>query len=193
MSLITTEIDVINKALTLLGDRVISSRSENNERARVMDAIYDNTRDRILRECPWNFAVKRVKLSSSGTPVWGDYGYLYPLPTDFLYMMETDGATDYTIEGGNILSDATNGVAGGTLSIRYVSRVTDVSRMDPLFTEALAFRLAYDACEKITQSNTKKDYLYREYETTMARAKRYNGQEDNAYYYVQDEWIKARA
>jgi len=187
-----TEIDVINKALTLLGGNQITSRSENTEAAKTMDALYDGCRDRVLRECPWNFAVTRTSVASSGTPAWGDFGFLYPKPSDFLYMISLKDHDDYTLEGDNILADATDGLTSGPLKFKYVARVTDTSRYDVLFVEALAYRLAYEACERITQSNTKSSGLLQEYEVTMARAKRINGQEDAPENYVEDEWIRAR-
>lgn len=187
-----TEIDIINKALTLLGDVQIASRSENSPPAKAMDALYDGARDRVLRECPWNFAVKRTSLASSGTPAWGDFDKTYPLPADFLYLMHTEDFSDYALEGQEILADPTNNVSGGPLKIKYVARITDASRYDTLFTEALAYRLAYEACERITQSNTKKADLFQEYELTVTRAKRINGQEDAPEAYVEDEWNIAR-
>lgn len=187
-----TEIDIINKSLTLLGGNQITSRSENTEAAKTMDAIYDGCRDRVLRECPWNFAVTRTSIASSGTPAWGDFGFLYPKPSDFLQMINTKDHDDYTLEGENILANATDGLTSGPLSIKYVARVTDTSRYDTMFVEALAYRLAYEACERITQSESKKSGLFQEYELTMTRAKRINGQEDAPEKYVEDEWIRAR-
>lgn len=187
-----TEIDIINKALTLLGGKSIVSRTENSPSAKTMDVLYDGALDRLLRECPWNFAVKRATLASSGTPEWGDFDALYPVPNDFLYMMHVQDFEDYTIEESNILADPTNNVEGGPLKIKYVARITDASRFDTLFCEALAYRLAYEACERITQSNTKKSDLFQEYELTVGRAKRINGQEDAPENYVEDEWVTAR-
>lgn len=192
MPSLATEIDVINKALVLVGDRAIGARTDNNERARVMDSIYDDVLDRVLRECPWNFAIKRVNIASSGAPAWGKFSYKYALPSDFLYMMHTQDFEDYTIEEGYILADTTSSTVGTGLNIRYVARITDATRFDSLFTQALSYRLAYEACERLTQSNTKKSDLYQEYELTMTRAKRINGQEDSPNDYVEDDWITAR-
>lgn len=187
-----TEIEIINKSLTLLGGNQITSRQENSPSAKTMDALYDGCRDRVLRECPWNFAVKRASLASDGTPTWGDFAYTYPVPADFLYLMHTEDFEDYTIEGGKIVANATGNVTGGALKIKYVARIEDAAAFDTLFTEALAYRLAYEACERITQSNTKKADLFQEYELTMTRAKRINGQEDAPEDYVEDSWILAR-
>jgi hypothetical protein len=187
-----TEIDVINRALLALGDRQITARTENNERARIMDAIYDGVRDMVLRECPWNFASKQVSIAKSATytPVF-DYGNAYALPADFLYMLRIKDDQEYRMQDNYILSDPV-GSTSTSISIEYVRRITDMSTADSLFVEALSARLAYDACEKITQSNTKKDALRSEYEVTMTRAKRLNGQEDFPQSLVVDEWITAR-
>lgn len=184
-----TEIDIINLALIELGDRTISARSEDNERAKTMDKIFDGTRDEVLRMCPWTFARTRVSIAADPTdPLWG-YGNRYALPADFLYMMGVEGIEDYTIEEGYIHANSSSGVADTALNVKYIKRVTDMSKADSLFVQALALKLAFKACEKITQSNTKKDQYRFDYEQVAADAKRLNGQETTPYFFKEDEWI----
>lgn len=184
-----TEIDVINQALIALGDQTITARSENNIRAKTMDSIFDGARDEVLRECPWNFATTRVSIAADPTdPLWG-YGNRYSYPSDFLYMISVEDRQDYTLEENYIHADATSGVADTALKIKYVKRVTDMSKADSLFVQALALKLALKAVEKITQSNTKKDQIRFDYEETVTKAKRLNGQEKTPYYFVEDTWI----
>lgn len=187
-----SEIDVINKALVLLGESQITSRDDNNENARVMDALYDSCRDSLLRECPWNFAVRRVQLASAGTPTFGNYSDLYNAPSDLLYVMYTQNFESYTVENNQLVADPSDGLTNGVLNLLYIARVTDTSKCDSLFVEALSLKLALDACENINESNTKKEYLVRRYEEVLSRAKRYNGQEDTAQALVEDVWITAR-
>ena len=188
----STELTVMNKALILLGDREIVSRTDNSTRAKVMDAIYDGTRDRIMRECPWNFATKQVNITKSTTyTVLFDFDSAYPLPADFLYMLRAELDLSYRMQDNHILADET-AVGTSGLNIEYVRRVEDMSTADTLFVEALAYRLAYEACERITESNTKRDALLGEYELTMSRAKRLNGQEDFPQSFVEDAWVTAR-
>jgi len=187
-----TEIDVINIALVRLGDRQITSRTESNERARTMDALYDGIRDKTLRECPWNFATAQATISADTTdPLYG-FGNRYAYPSDFLYMIQTEDDEEYTLQENYIHANSTTGINNGSLNITYVKRVTDMSKADSLFVEALSFKLAHDACENITQSNTKKEQLLRDYENSISMAKRLNGQEKPSKVFVEDEWITVR-
>ena len=193
MAATVTEIDVINKALLLLGDRQITDRTENSERAKIMDAIYDNVRDKLLRECQWNFATtqKSIAQDASYTVVFSEeFDAAHHLPADFLYMVRVEGDVQYKMLDNRILVNEVSD--GAALKIEYVKRVTDMSVADPFFVDALAYRLAYEACERITQSNTKKSDLAAEYELSITRAKRHNGQEDFPQDTVEDEWLTAR-
>lgn len=184
-----TEIDVINLALIHLGDRRITSRTQDDERAKTMNAIYDGTRDEVLRICPWTFARTRVSLAVDPTdPLWG-FGNRYALPADFLYMIEVENLEDYTIESGFIQANSTSGIADTSLNVKYIRRVTDMSKADSLFVQALALKLALKASERITQSNTKKDQFRFDYEEAVIQAMRLNGQELTPVRFKEDEWI----
>jgi hypothetical protein len=158
-----------------------------------MDTLFDASRDALLRECPWNFARRRVQLAATGTaPAFGSYSDTYDLPADCLYVQHTDDFEAYTIENNQILANPSDNLTNGVLNLAYIARVTDMTRADTLFVEALSYRLAMEACENITQSNTKKDYLTNLYMDIVIRAKRYNGQEDSSKDFVEDTWITIR-
>jgi hypothetical protein len=60
---ITTELDVANRALVRLGAKVITSLSEDTDRARVCLAEIAEARKEVLRAYPWNCARKRARLN----------------------------------------------------------------------------------------------------------------------------------
>lgn len=182
-----SETDIYNRALTKIGSELITSTSQNVERARVMDSLYTPIRDRLLRESQWNFSITRTTLSVDGTaPDWG-FGSRFALPTDFISMISTNNNTRFQIEGNFIASDEEN-----SLEIKYVARVTDTSRYDPYFVDALASLMAYEASEKLSQSNTKKSMLFNEYQDSVIRAKRQDGIEDDPVEWIEDDWILIR-
>ncbi len=106
------ELDIVNLALVRLGQKTIASLSEGSVAARTASAIWDMTRQDVLRAFPWNFATRYLhKLALSGNynnppmpecsnqlpqtdiPVtppnpnlpWPpDYTYAYQVPTDCL-------------------------------------------------------------------------------------------------------------
>ena len=57
-----TEIQIANMALTMLGADTITAFTDSTEPARALSAIYDYTRDDMLREYPWSWAIKRAEL-----------------------------------------------------------------------------------------------------------------------------------
>lgn len=181
-------VDVCNKALDKLGHGPITSLADGTKAANLCTRAWPLIRDQVLRDHPWNFAVKRAVLPPSTTaPGWG-FSTAFPLPNDNLRLLEVrDLSTDeYSVEDGSILADAT------TLYIRYIYRVTDPNRYDALFIDAAACRLAFELCEALTQSNTKKDALFQEYEDSLTRARRVDGQENPPQRYEEDEWISVR-
>lgn len=181
-------VDVCNKALDKLGHGAITSLSDGTKAANLCDRGWPLVRDQVLRDHPWNFAVKRAVLAASSTaPEWG-FSAAFPLPADCLRLIEVrDLSTDeYSVEDGSIHADA------DVLYIRYVYRVTDPNRYDALFIDTAATRLAAEICEALTQSNTKKDALFQEYEDSLTRARRVDGQENPPQRYEEDEWISVR-
>lgn len=184
-----SEVDIVNRALSMLGEARITSLDDNNKPARAMKARYALLRDAELSAYPWRFAVKRVQLAAStDTPAWG-YSTIYDRPTDDLRPIKVGGAyvtanqigvfyessgvhTDqnpYEIIEGRIHTNLS-----APLDYEYVSKVTDAGAFDPLFVEALAARLAEDAAEELTQSNSKKEYAAGKYRKVLSEARRVN-------------------
>lgn len=184
-----SEVDIANRALSMLGEIRITSLDDNNKPARAMKARYTLLRDAELSAYPWRFAVKRVSLAAStDTPAWG-YSTIYDRPVDDLRPVKVGGAfvnaegigvfyestgvyteqSPYEIIEGRIHTDLS-----APLDYEYVSQVTDTGQFDPLFVEALAARLASDAAEELTQSNSKKEFAAAVYKNTLSEARRIN-------------------
>lgn len=184
-----SEVEIANRALSMLGEARITSLDDNNKPARAMKARFDILRDAELSAYPWRFAVKRVQLpATTETPAWG-YSKIYNRPDDDLrpirvgddyisdqtigVFYESSGYTGeqskYEIIEGRIQTDLS-----APLDYEYISRVTNAGLFDPLFVEALAARLAADAAEELTQSNSKKEAALMVYKRTLAEARRVN-------------------
>lgn len=182
-----SEIDIINRALAKMGDQRITDRSENTNRARIMDSIYDGVRDELLRDCPWNFATQRDTLSADPAPPVYEWATAFAVPADFLYMVATENNSAYRLEGNQILSNHEN-----SLNITYVRRVTDATEFDTGFAESLAAKLAYEAAQNITADTALQDRLFRDYNLTLIRSKKTDGQEDDPRSHAVDDWELAR-
>src|SRR5690606_40618312 len=67
------------------------------------------------------------------------------------------------------------------------------SLFDALFVEAFACRLAAEACETITNSNTKKQAAWAEYGEAIGQARRANAIERPAVAMSDDTWLDRKS
>lgn len=181
-------IDICNKALDKLGQSAITSLNDNTKAASLCLRNWPLVRDQVLRDHPWNFAVKRTVLAPSvDVPVWG-FSYKFPLPGDHIRLLEVrDLSTgEYQVEDGHIMADST------ALYIRYIYRVEDANKYDALFSDTAAARLAFELAEPLTQSTSKKEAAFSEYDDSLTRARRVDGQENPPVEFEEDDWIKVR-
>jgi len=190
-----------NAALAKLGQRPVLSFDDPDDRARWLKSRFDAVRDLCLRANRWHFAMARARLSAEAeAPAFG-FGRQFPLPADCLQLVEIGGAAlatgagemiagprpAFALEGGRILTDA-----AAPLEIRYVRRIEDVAAWDPLFTEAVACRLAFDLAEKLTQSSGKKEAALRDYQLSLRDAFRVNAIEAPPETMPDGSWVLAR-
>ena len=181
-------IDLCNKALDKLGQGAITSLSDNTKSARICDRNWPLVRDQVLRDHPWNFAVKRAVLASSETaPAWG-FSAQFPLPSDCLRLIEVrDLSTgEYQVEDGHIHANAT------VPYTRPLKRAPGPPVCAGLCVDTAATRLAAEMCEAFTQSTQKKQALFEEYSDSITRAKRVDAQENPPVGFEEDEWVLAR-
>ena len=183
-----SEIGIINRALAKIGDQRITSRTDNVNRARIMDSLYDGVRDELLRESPWNFATKRTSLAADPVAPVYEWETAFAVPADILYMVSTENNSAYRLEGNQILSNQEN-----SLKITYIRRVTDATEFDTGFAEALAAKLAYEAVSNIAADPVLEDKLFRDYNLTLSRAKKTDGQEDDPRKWPTDSWEIVRS
>ncbi len=98
-------ITICNNALDKLGHGPIVSLEDGNKSANLCLRNWPLVRDRVLRDHPWNFAVKRATLAASiDVPAWG-FTTTFPFAADHLRLLEVrDLSTDeYQVEGKNVL------------------------------------------------------------------------------------------
>lgn len=184
----TSVVGICNNALDKLGQSAITSLSDGNKAANLCSRNWEKVRDQVLRDHPWNFAVKRATLAAStDAPDWG-FDNQFPLPSDSLRLLEVRDlrAGEYQLENGSILSNET------VLYVRYITRIEDPNDFDSLFIDAVATRLAFELCEGLTQSNTKKEALWQEYGDSLTRAKKTDAQENPPVLLHEDSWVESR-
>jgi len=196
-----SEVSICNRALFKLGAESIQALNDNTNRARVMNMFYQKVRDAELRRRRWRFSIKRDSLAALATAPISDFQYQYQVPNDFLRLLEggdivqladlsdfrTSSNQLYSLEGRAILTNL-----GSPLKIRYVARIDDPNTFDTAFAEALASRLAYEGCEKITQSDSKRQLAMADYKTAISEAIKANALELSSESIGDDSWVLAR-
>lgn len=183
-----TQIDCCNSALQRVGATTITSLTDNSPEARACVVAYDSNRRSELRKYNWNFAVTRVILTPDTVAPLFDYEYAFTLPTDCLRVLRpNDVDLDWKIEGRKILSND-----GATLNLRYVADVTNEALFDSTFYDVVSAALAVDLCERLTQSNTKKQLLMAEYKDLVNMARRVNAIETGPQVAPDDAWWTVR-
>ena len=187
MALYTTSVDIANRALQLLGARQITTLTDNSRNAVQCNFSYDKLRVAELQAHVWNFAIAYASNLIVAAPVPYENGQTrnqFTLPTDYIrfadqnprvagvYRQNTLGGvkyTDYSIEGGSILSSLSS-----IVTFRYVKNYTLVTGMQPLFCEALAASMALGMCETLTQNPQKYQAAQNHYDQSIQRAQTLN-------------------
>lgn len=184
-----TEVSICSEALTELGDASITSLLDNTERAKLCNRYYFTSRDELLREGNWDFATARAKLTAVTSPPISGYSNQFLLPSDFLYLLETDvpKQTDgYRIEGNKLLTNE------GAVSIVYIKRIEDPILFDSLFVEALKWKLAWRMAKPITGQIATEDRMLANFERVMRRAKTRDAQQDSPRMFEVSDLVDVR-
>lgn len=196
-----SQVEIANRALTKVGEQRILSLSDDVEAARTVDSLWGVVRDAELRIRVWRFSIDRDALAALvTTPSWG-FDYEYQLPADCLRLLQVGeyypgvslsdyrnaDESEWKVEGRKILTNQS-----APLKIRYVSRVEDTGQWDAAFTEAFACRLAAEVCERLTQSNTKRQIAWDEYKQAISMAVKANAIESAPEPIPDSEWVMAR-
>lgn len=126
----------------------------------------------------------------------------YRLPNGFLRMAPQspkEGSTswlggpgglaysDWDLEGDYIVT-----VDPSVILVRFVADVYRVPRMDPMFCEGLACRIALEICEELTQSSEKLSNIGAQYKLFMGEARTVNAIETGPTEPPEDSYITCR-
>jgi len=204
-----SQVELANRALDKLGELPIISLDDNVKAAGVLKRMFAMVRDDELRARKWSFSIKRAQLAADvEVPVYG-YGSQFTLPDDCLRILSIfnfdigPNLSDYNagmsqiyvIEGRKILYGRP--IPGGPppsvpMPLRYIARSEDTTQWDVCFNEAFACRLAMEACEAITQSDSKWQKCAAQYQAALGKASRANAIELPSDTISDDSWVMSR-
>jgi len=77
-----SKVDLANEALLLLGSNTITSFTDNDSNAVLVNRFFPSERDAVLRSHRWNCAITTANIASLSTAPIIDWEYKFTLPTD---------------------------------------------------------------------------------------------------------------
>lgn len=130
------KIDIINLALTKLGESPIQSINEGSPAANAAKLLYDTVRRSVLRDYDWNFALKEIALSRFQNKGSKFYDYSYPLPADYIRAIKLVNGSSFAVTGGALHTNSEEAV------LLYIWDNDIEEEFDSKFVEALSYKLA---------------------------------------------------
>jgi hypothetical protein len=136
--------EICNMALDKLGAaRINDLDTDKSPQAIKCRTHFEQTRDALVESHTWRFATGREKLSQDTVDPEFEYDNQFILPTDYLVQKNVWGENgprdtpfSYSLEGDRLLTNE------GEINLRYIKRVTDPTKFDPLFVEVFILKLA---------------------------------------------------
>jgi hypothetical protein len=194
-----TRLSLYNGALRLLGARSLSSLSENREPRRVLDDIWNGgATDYCLQQGFWNFAARSMEIQydTTITPAFG-YVRAFSKTSDWMRTAAVSDSetfdpplTDYRDEAGYLYANS------DTLYVTCISNDAsygnDLSRWPSNFQRFHESYLAHEACDRITQSTTKKGEVYALMKQLLKEAKSTDAMDEPTRFPARGTWSTSR-
>lgn len=160
----SSEVDIISRALVLLGERPVSditddARDSIAKAVAMIDALYQEE----LSAHRWRFAAAKAQLSQVNAQPLNEWRYVHQLPSDAVHVWRVYPATDYEIYGDRIYSNKQD------IEVDYTFR-PPYNKLPDYFTLLLTYRLAANLARTISGSNTKVQEWTQFYEVQYSRA-----------------------
>lgn len=196
-----SEVDICNLALSHLKQKEITQLDPaSTDPEKICALNYQAVRRATLRLHPWNFAMKRASITpDSGTPEFG-FTHQYQKPLDFIRfigfyddqgnrIMSDGNVQDFDLENDFILYNGTDGTA---INVRYISDITDVNKMDPLFIQLFAIDLAINMSPRFSGSESRVKVLIPMRTELLTQATAIDGQERPPRRIQRSRFVQAR-
>ena len=174
----SSQVDLANEALLLLGANTITSFTDNDSNAVLVNRFFPSERDAVLRSHRWNCAITTKNLASLAETPLMDWEYKFTLPPDPYCLRILDVRTvtgdiklEHEVQGRQLLTEE------AAVDITYVQRLEDISQFDSLLYQALVFRMAWKLAFPIMRSHTVMGQMGQMYEAVVREARTIDSQE----------------
>lgn len=195
----SSKLALYNASNLILGERKLSSLTENRPSRRRLDSVFD---DGGVKSCLqsgfWNFAMQTVELtySPSVSPAFG-FQYAFDKPTDWVrtFMVSQEGSfacpyLGYEDQGAYWYADI------DTLYVRYVSDDAelggDLSLWPENFTRYVEHYFAWRIAKATSNSNTDKEQLAVEMKRLLNVARATDAMDETTRFPPQGSWVRSR-
>lgn len=217
-----SQISICNTALGRIGiSSLIEDIDDPNTQARQCKNLYDNVRDQVLEDFPWDFAQTVVALAQTSDVYELGYGYRYAVPADCLraqvvtdaaggrWSGGTTGIWNYAIAFGPMSSRISFRIMANrdALPARmlltdipeaylwYTMKVEDPNQFSALFASAFAWRLAAELALPLKADTTMASNAGQMYLAEVSRAEVLSlsqARTESSQYEPSQEWLNAR-
>jgi hypothetical protein len=147
------KLDVINQALTGLGEDRCGALTDDFPRMVVMREHYDAVLQACHSKSNWRFATSKAALNKLTAVPTNRWAAQWQLPLDLVKLISTWPPSDYERQGNRILTNE-----GTRLEIDYVRLVAE-GDWPSWFTEYVVARLVVKTCYGIKRSAADKEML----------------------------------
>jgi hypothetical protein len=196
---VTTRLTLYNDALLLVGERFLSSLTEEREPRRLLDQVWSSGAiNYCLEQGQWFFAMRTIQIDydPSIEPTFG-YNRAFQKPTD--WVLTSSFASDeffrcpltrYVDEAGYWYAEL------DTVYVRYVSNDTgygmDMNKWPDSFREFVAAHIASRIILKLSNSESKEKELKDMRKALLKNAKSRCAMADPTQFSAQGNWSKSR-
>lgn len=190
----TTATDISNLAIDILKETPISSIDDERPIAMWLKRNFAVTRDALLTQTEWNFALKRAALPEDSEPPAFGWSKSYTLPADCIRLLPVTlcGTAEGTPIPHEVEGDAVLTNLSGPLRVRYVRRTEEYGRYPATFIEALAARLAVKMAHWLTGKSSYVQIAEGLYRDAMDRAWLSDAVQGTSPRAADDEWVNRR-
>ena len=188
----TTQLEICNIALSYVGATPIADLSETSTEAIWCNTNYEPLKQAVLAERTWNFAEATTETTNATEAPGGGYLYAYPAGAVRVYrcykqILPTRRLANWQRQGPNILADF-----DGTLYIIGTDSSTLEADFPPMFTQALAARMAMEMALPIARSQSMLAGLVSMYEQKISAAAAADGSEGRSERHDSSELTSSR-
>lgn len=175
--MVTSANAICNLALDLLHEATLSDyTTETTSAAKWFQRNYQNALDGELEKHRWMFALKRSSITADATAPSFGWDYRYAKPSDFRRVGYLNYNGDFEadpipheLEGDWILTNQS-----ATIYLVYVYAITDVTKFNALFVDALAAKMAMKLAHWLTGKANMVQIAAAAYDMALKDARRAN-------------------